>query len=134
MTAFVLIPTASVGWWWEDAIPFVEKVIAKSHGYLKAVDVLDRLKEGRYRLWMAWRADPVGVVITEFCDYPQKRTCIVRVLGAHFMPSEWRAFLARIEAWAKQNGCQAMEVFGRKGWDRKLDDYTLQQVVLRKEL
>lgn len=134
MTAFALVPVASVDWWWEAAEPFIEKVLKRSHGSYKAADVLKRCKSGQYRLWMAWRGDPVAAVVTEFCDYPQKRTCIVRMLGASVLPSEWKAFLHRIEEWAKQHNCSAMEVFGRKGWERKLDDYALQQIVLRKEL
>lgn len=73
-------------------------------------------------------------MVTELCDYPRKRTCIVRMLGGKSLPQEWRGYLSLVEEWAREQGCSAMEVFGRKGWARKLDGYDLQQVVLRKEL
>ena len=39
-----------------------------------------------------------------------------------------------IAVWAKDQGCDAMEINGRKGWQRQLKDYTATSVVLTKDL
>jgi hypothetical protein len=134
MTSIVLIPPSFTPAIWNQALPLIEKVLTRGHGSYKARDVFERCKSGAYRLWMVWREKPIAAVVTEFCQYPQKRTCIIRMLGSDGMPEEWADLLSQIEVWAKDNGCSAMEVFGREGWKRKLKGYELQQVVMRKEL
>lgn len=133
MSAFVLVSPERVSWWWSSALPHIERVLKRGHGSYKPADVLDRCLAGSYRLWLCFDGQCVAAVVTEFCNYPQLRTCIVRMLGGR-LPPDWNDHLNKIHVWAKEQGCSAMEVFGREGWARKLDGYELQQVVMRKEL
>ena len=39
-----------------------------------------------------------------------------------------------IVEWARGHGCNAMEIIGRKGWERQLKDYNAASTVLIKEI
>ena len=47
---------------------------------------------------------------------------------------EWLPLLAGLERYAKSENCQAMRIFGRRGWERLLPDYKPARVLLQKEL
>jgi hypothetical protein len=42
--------------------------------------------------------------------------------------------LAAFERYAKTENCQAIRIFGRRGWERLLPDYRPARVLLQKEL
>jgi hypothetical protein len=45
----------------------------------------------------------------------------------------WPLF-ERIEQYAKDEGCSAIRLYGRKGWERVLDGYKVEHVILEKAL
>ena len=77
-------------------------------------DIIDALFAGRAQLWSSGASG----VITEIEDYPQKRVCRYWAAGGELddlLPME-----ADIEAWARSQGCQRMDIWGRGGWSRQL--------------
>jgi len=42
--------------------------------------------------------------------------------------------LPAVEEWAKAKGCAAVEIIGRRGWGRVLDDYREPHALLKKEI
>ena len=78
-------------------------------------DVIDFLVAGRAVLW----ANGDSGVVCEIEDYPRMRVCRYWAAGGELddlLPME-----AAIEAWARERGCQRMEILGRAGWARELD-------------
>ena len=50
--------------------------------------------------------------------------------GAH--RERWLPLFARIEKYARDEGCSKMRIWGRKGWERVLDGYRVEHVILEK--
>ena len=77
-------------------------------------DVIDFLFAGRCVLW----ANGESGVLCEIEDYPQMRVCRYWAAGGSLeglLPMQ-----EAIEAWARAQGCQRMEILGRAGWARQL--------------
>ena len=95
------------------------------------------LQSRAMQLWLMRGGQGVavrGALVTEIANYPRKKTAILRLFAAdEGLRAAWRPLLAVVETWARAQGCDGIEVFGRPGWTRILD-YELTQVVLRKEL
>lgn len=71
-------------------------------------------------------------IITEVVDYPSLTVCRIWLAGGDL--DELVEAEKSIAVWAKAQGCDAMEINGRKGWQRQLKDYTATSVVLTKDL
>lgn len=46
----------------------------------------------------------------------------------------WLPLLGKIEKYAKDEGCHTMRLGGRKGWERVLNGYRVEHVILEKAL
>ena len=74
-----------------------------------------------------------AAVTTEFQKVGQAKICVLTACGGNDM-NEWLSLLDKIEAFAKAEGCKAMRIFGRAGWERALDGYHKTAIVIEKEL
>ena len=72
------------------------------------------------QLWTV-RADNclIGLAVTELRNYPRQRRCRYLLLAGDGF-DRWQHLQQDIEDWARANGCTAMEMCGRRGWERKL--------------
>lgn len=96
-------------------------------------DVLAMLLAERWQL-IASHLDeePVAIGVTEVIEFPRQRILLLR-----YAAGDKGAILAGqryLENRARLLRCQAIETYGRKGWERLLTDWTRERVVLRKEL
>ncbi len=74
-----------------------------------------------------WRVGDCWAV-TEVFDSKRGMVCHVVALAGEFA----HQVVQEIEAWAKKNGCALMHFTGRKGWARRLPDYTPVAIVMEK--
>lgn len=72
-----------------------------------------------------------SAIITEIVDYPKRAVCRIWLAGGDL--DELMEAEKSIAYWAKTQGCNGMEIVGRKGWSRKLKDYRQSAVVLMKD-
>ncbi len=69
--------------------------------------------------------------IEDYPNYRMMRHCFASGENAR----RWIPYIADyIEPWAKNLGCEKMELIGRKGWLKWLPDYELQEIVMVKSL
>ena len=64
------------------------------------------------------------------------RLCTI-VACAGQSDGDWPRFgtlIEGLESYARAEGCGAMEICGRPGWSRRLEDYRLVKVVIRKDI
>jgi hypothetical protein len=77
----------------------------------------------------------IAACLTEIVDYPLRKACnILAVAGAgHGLWADW---MAQIEQWAINQGCDIIETRGRDGWLRVLGEHGFKKdcMVLVKEL
>lgn len=91
-------------------------------------DIEKDVLAGDQLLWLAI-SDHVEAAAT---THLSRNTCTLTACSGHQM-ERWLPLLASIEKYAKDEGCK-MRIYGRKGWERILDGYHVEHVVLEKTL
>jgi hypothetical protein len=91
-------------------------------------DVLEEIEMGRAIFWPMERS----AVVTQLHQYPNGKVMRIWLAGGDLM--ELKRFLPAADNYAKSVGCVAIELEGRPGWERVLDGYEKQRVILVKEL
>lgn len=84
---------------------------------------------GEQLLWLAI-SDHIEAAAT---THLSRNTCTLTACSGH-QRERWLPLFARIEKYAKDEGCHTMRLYGRKGWERVLDGYHVEHVVLEKDL
>lgn len=79
------------------------------------------------------RGNVTGACVTRVYESAGSRFCTIFVAAGHLMPVLPDGILV-IEDWARGLGCRAIEIIGRKGWERVLPGYAQRAVVLEKTL
>ncbi len=115
---------------WPNVRHLVHKALKQGNGEYEESDIFDALIKANMQLW--WGNETI--LITEIAVYPQKKACIM--LPAAGKSEELGQGLPMLELWAKAQGCDAMQIYGRKGWKRALAEhgYADKHVHLRKQL
>lgn len=106
---------------WKFAEPYIKRALDHTHGEISHLDLLVRCLERDIQLWMIYDGQRiVGAGTTEIVLYPRMKVCrIITLAGAEF--DEWAGYAQDvIGAWAKEQGCEAMEAYTRKGFVPKL--------------
>ena len=94
--------------------PWIEAALGYSGGTHTFKDIVDGISSGRLQLWPADNS----CLVTEIVAYPQKKVLNVFLGGGEL--EEIAGMHTDVIAWAKAQGCEALTVSGRKGWERAL--------------
>lgn len=117
--------------------PEVKSLIAaamKRGGMGSFEDVEQTTLSGRGLLWIAWcRGRIEAAATTELQIVNDKLLCALTACGGRNR-DEWLWMLTEIESFAKNEGCSAIRICGRRGWERVLQDYRVRRIVLEKDL
>lgn len=98
-------------------------------------DVLQELEEGRAQAWGMRDADRVlGFWITRIENSYTRKYGVVWITAGDGIDIGLPVYRGVIEPWFRSQGCEYIEIHGRKGWKRALPDYSEVAVVLRKDL
>lgn len=92
-------------------------------------DIENDVFEGRQLLWLAV-SDHIEAAAT---TYITGKRCTLSACSGHSR-DRWLPLFKHIEKYAKDAGCTAMRVCGRPGWERVLDGYRKEFVILEKAL
>lgn len=98
-------------------------------------NVLTQIFLKKAQLWIAATDTTLeAACVTEVIRRGSKLYCNVWLTGGRGV-NNWVHFLSTIEAWAKEQGCDAMLIDrARTGWKRLLQDYKIKTLTLVKEL
>lgn len=128
-----IVPTSAVETVWDS----VKNLITKTNDdVLNDNDIKGYLLNGDYTLWVAIDEQTkkvVAAMTTEFAYYPRDKVCRVVTLAGERM-REWIGNLDMVEDWAKKQGCNYLDMYGRRGWIKVLPDWKEDSVLLRKKL
>jgi hypothetical protein len=120
---------------WPAVKHLIERAILRTGLNLTADVEYDTLR-GDSLLWLAWDAEARAIraaATTVLARTDTELVCILTACGGERM-REWLPLLAKIEAYARAEGCGGFRIYGRKGWARVLDGYRVEHVILRKDL
>jgi hypothetical protein len=104
---------------------------AIEHTGLSEFDPVERdVLDGKQLLWLAWNGQEIeAAAATQLTG----KVCVLTACAGHNR-ERWIPLFAQIEKYAKDEGCSTMRIYGRKGWERVLDGYHVEHVILEKAL
>lgn len=132
MVDLVCIDPARVREIWPQVAPFLKSAIV-GPGISAWSDLEEDVLEGDGLLWICREDNKIlcaGTTALQGTD--SGLVCVVTACGGTDMRS-WLPLLAKIEAYAKAEGCRCTRIVGRKGWIRVLEGYTVSNVILEKK-
>lgn len=130
------IPLAAV----DKALPYVlewlSEIEVTTARRMSLNKLVNGLRDSRMQLWFVIEGEslPSACVVTEIMDYTDTKLCNVVLASGGGNARKWTPFvIEKIEGFARENGCEGVEIFGRKGWLKLLPDYEVEHYVLKKE-
>lgn len=89
---------------------------------------------GRSLAWLAWNGSAIeAAAATSLINSDLGKVCVITLCAGHGM-QRWLKLIERIEAYARDEGCAYLRIFGRRGWLRMLKGYEARHVVMEKRL
>jgi hypothetical protein len=99
---------------YEQVKEWIEGALEYSHGTHDFADIVKAIKEQKMQIWI----NDDAVAVTEIIDYPKKRMLHVFLAGGSMQGV--RSLEDSAVKWAKDIGCSAFTLTGRKGWEKAL--------------
>lgn len=115
---------------WKTVRPWIKRAIeAEDIKLHNEEDIYTDLMTKDMQLWVMDSA----CVVTQIQVYPRAKICVIVLCGGSGMGG-WVDGIREIEEWAKAEGCDAMKVHGRSGWEKVLNRYGYERsaIVLQK--
>ena len=118
----------SVEVWWPLVEEYLNTALKYSLGEYSIDDIKNACISKNMQLWVKIGKQAKGAFVTKIAKYPQKNLLIVILLGGDEF-QEWRDEAdALLNAFGKENNCEYVELFGRKGWGKMLKDIDYKEV------
>ena len=122
--------------WWSLVEEYLITALEHGLGEYSTGDIKKSCKSKDMQLWVKISREVEGAFITKISKYPQKNIlCVLLLAGKNF--SRWRDEAdVLLDAFGKENKCEYVELFGRKGWGKVLKDlnYKEQTRLFAKEI
>ncbi len=122
------IRSENIDGWWSLVEEYLNAALKYGLGEYSIEDIKKSCKSKNMQLWVKFNKEGVqGAFITKVSVYPQKNILCVLLLGGNeFMT--WRDEAdALLNAFGKENNCEYVELFGRKGWGKILKDINYEE-------
>jgi hypothetical protein len=126
------VPPCSVSVVWPQVWHFIYGAMRR--GGLSAYrPVAENVLDGRALLWIAYDGKKVqAAAVTEVQATEWRKVCIIVACGGENLC--WPDLIQPLEQFARAEGCTAVRIMGRPGWERVLKEYRRKRVVLEKEI
>ena len=126
----------SVEAWWPLVQEYLNAALKHGLGEYSTSDIKSACISKNMQLWVKIDKEVQGAFVTKISKYPQKNIlCVLLLGGKEFIT--WRDEAdALLNAFGKENNCEYVELFGRKGWGKMLKDidYKEQTRLFAKEI
>jgi len=126
-----VVPSDQVDAAWPVLAPIVSRVTDMPWSL---DDIRIELLEKRAQAWgVRHDGNVVAVVMTRIENTPTHRYGVVWLAAGTALQDGLQMFREHIEPWMfGEQGCEWVELMGRRGWVKTLPDYETQAVVMRK--
>jgi len=89
---------------------------------------------GRSLVWIAWNGGMIeAAAATVLANSDLGKVCVITLCAGRDM-KRWLKLIEQIEAYAKDEECECVRIFGRKGWLRVLEGFEAKHVVMDKAI
>lgn len=107
---------------WPRIVPLLQRLCDRQHMHgMTVAGLTQRIQAGQYKLWLL--GDFRAVFLTSLYLQQNGRLVLSLSWAAGDDAIEPDVVLPRVEAYAREHDCYAVEVMGRKGWERVLKPY-----------
>lgn len=135
MDKLVLIPTDKTEIVWRLAADHLKKAMDHSDGLVTLEESHKGVLNGSRQLWLIWDEEEKkcrAALVTQMI----KGVCLIWQLGGEGMRDWLHMLQDGLIAWAREQGCTGLHLYGRQGWLRVLEPlgWTQQLVVMHKEI
>jgi hypothetical protein len=96
-------------------------------------DIERDVLSGHQLLWLAG-SDRIEAAATTHLTRTGGKPVLILTACSGSQRERWLSLLARIETYARNEGCRCLRIYGRKGWERVLNGYRVEHVILEKAL
>lgn len=118
------VPPPAVEIVWADAEPFFQRAVETTDGVYDIETVRRGLGTGEYVLWVVMDGTKIiAAGTTSIRNYPNAKALTIDWLGGERMPEWLEQSMSVMRSFAKDNGCDFVEGYGRKGWGRALQRF-----------
>ena len=138
----VSIPIEELDKVWSMVEKDIKSALAYSGQLTDSDFVYETAKQGKFQVWVLWDKEQkittnkyFGVVVTELIKRKFGKVCHIYIMTGR-QRHKWQHLISKIENFAKEEGCEMMELIARPGWQKvlKIFDYKRTHVVLEKEI
>lgn len=129
MPDLICVDPARVGEIWPHVRDKIRAAIERT-GLSAFEDIEADVLSGAQLVWIAWDGKEIIAAATTKLA---RNVCVLVSCGGYDR-EKWLPMFAMIEQYAKNEGCSKMRIYGRKGWERVLDGYRAEHVILEKAL
>jgi len=138
----VYIPPKNISKVWILAKPYIDDALAYSNSHHHSDHFFELMTKGKLQLWILWddtknttQEKMNGVVISEIIQRSIKKVFHLPIVTGKNR-QRWQHLIEKLEDFAKDQGCDLMELIARPGWQKILDKYNYKKthVILEKEL
>jgi hypothetical protein len=115
-----IVPVDYIETAWPQVQPYMEGAAEYTYGRYTAEDIKQGILTKPQQLWIAFDADNkiLGAVVTEIVVYPRLRSLVMHFTGGVDLKSWKPDMLSMLQRFAKENGCDVIESYGREGWGK----------------
>ena len=108
---------------WPYVVGWIGKAIERACNNGSLADIERDVCAGLDLLWIAMvNGKAKGALVTSILHDGNRKVCVVLAFGGPGLIRHVK-HLRTVERWAKSDGCQAVRIYGRRGWSRVLRDY-----------
>lgn len=117
---------------WAQARPFIKAAIERT-GLSEFEDIERDVISGDQLLWLALSDHIEAAATTQLIKTSGKPVLVVTACSGADR-ARWLPLFAKIEKYGKDEGCKCVRIYGRKGWERVLNNYRVEHVILERQL
>jgi hypothetical protein len=126
-----LVPQADADEVWILAEPYIKA--GCEQGEAVPEELLRAVLDGDAHLWIAFSDHCEAAAVTKIMRAPHGLVCLLDAFGAESL-ERVRHLTPKVGEWAKKQGCVALRIYGRLGWQRVMKDFTPRWVAMDKKL
>jgi hypothetical protein len=123
---------------WPDVVGLIEEAVKTARGKYSLQDLREELETKACQLWIWKDETSKAVIVTQIHSYKRNKCCWIRVATGSGNGDDFKRvgkiIVGQIEDWAREHGCDAMELLVRPGWARVLKDYEMTHLFLERSL
>jgi hypothetical protein len=128
----VCVPPKDVAAIWPHASSLIRAAIERTD-LSEFADIEVQVLAGDQLLWLAL-SDHVEAAATTHLIKTRGKPVLIVTACSGAESERWLSLRHAVESYARKEGCSRVRLYGRKGWARVLQDYSVEHVILEKVL